>query len=56
MGKTPYPALDPPTLLRMLKEGHRLENPENAACSPEMYASNRTMGNDLNCLLLKYSI
>ena len=36
VGKTPYPALDPPTLLRMLKEGHRLEHPDNFACSPEM--------------------
>ena len=37
LGKTPYPALDPPTLLRMVKEGHRLETPDNMACSPEMY-------------------
>jgi hypothetical protein len=38
VGKTPYPALDPPTLLRMLKEGHHLEHPDNTACSPEMYS------------------
>ena len=37
LGKTPYPALDPPTLLRMVKEGYRLETPDNMACSPEMY-------------------
>ena len=36
VGKTPYPALDPPTLLRMLKKRHRLEHPDNFACSPEM--------------------
>ena len=38
MGKTPYPALDPPTLLRMLREGHHLEYPDNLTCSPEMYS------------------
>ena len=36
VGKIPYPAVDPPTLVRMVKEGHRLEHPDNPACPPEM--------------------
>ena len=35
-GKTPYQALDAPTLLRMVREGHRLESPDNLTCAPEM--------------------
>ena len=35
-GKTPYPAVDPMSLLKMLEGGQRLEKPPNAACSAEV--------------------
>ena len=35
-GRNPYPAVDPMTLAILLKNGRRLEVPQNAACSPEM--------------------
>jgi c-mer proto-oncogene tyrosine kinase/anaplastic lymphoma kinase/receptor tyrosine kinase len=36
-GKSPYPATNPLTLLRMLEEGERMPKPYNAACSEEIY-------------------
>ena len=36
-GRNPYPAVDPMSLTQMLKEGKRLETPNNTTCSPEMY-------------------
>ena len=36
VGKTPFPGLDPKTLLQMLQKGNCLEYPENTACSSEM--------------------
>ena len=35
-GKTPYPGVDPFTLIRFLDDGRRLDKPNNAACSVEM--------------------
>ena len=35
-GRNPYPAMDPPTILRYLGAGSRLEKPKNEACSDEM--------------------
>ena len=35
-GKIPYPAMDPPTLLKYLEAGNRLNKPKNEACSDEM--------------------
>ena len=35
-GRNPYPAVDPMSLAKLLKDGRRLEAPENYACSPEM--------------------
>ena len=35
-GKTPYPGVDPLSLIGMLENGHRMEKPRNAACSDEM--------------------
>ena len=36
-GQNPYPAVDPMSLPQLLKDGKRLDTPQNAACSPEMY-------------------
>ena len=36
LGKTPYPGIDPFTLVRFLNGGGRLSKPVNAACSQEM--------------------
>ncbi len=35
-GRTPYAAVDPLSLIRLLEEGRRLERPLNAACATEM--------------------
>ncbi|XP_064398635.1 plexin-B1-like isoform X2 [Halichondria panicea] len=35
-GRTPYPAVDPLSLIQLLGEGRRLEKPLNAACATEM--------------------
>ncbi len=35
-GRTPYPAIDPLSLIQLLEEGRRLERPLNAACATEM--------------------
>ena len=35
-GKTPYPGVDPFTLIRFLDNGGRLDKPNTAACSQEM--------------------
>ncbi|XP_064398663.1 hepatocyte growth factor receptor-like [Halichondria panicea] len=35
-GRTPYPALDPHSLIQMLGEGRRLEKPLNTACATEI--------------------
>ena len=36
-GKIPYPGVDPVSLSGLLESGHRLDRPNNAACSEEMY-------------------
>ena len=36
-GKNPYPGVDAFTLVKFLDGGGRLNKPENAACSQEMY-------------------
>ena len=36
-GRTPYPAVNPTDLPRLLEEGMRLDYPSNAANAPEMY-------------------
>jgi len=38
-GRTPYPAVDPTSLLKMLESGQRLEKPPNAACAAEVYVN-----------------
>jgi len=35
-GRTPYPAVDPTSLLKMLESGQRLEKPPNSACATEV--------------------
>ncbi|XP_064398809.1 fibroblast growth factor receptor-like [Halichondria panicea] len=35
-GRTPYPAVDPHSLIQLLGEGRRLEKPLTAACATEM--------------------
>ena len=35
-GKIPYPGVDPISLSSLLESGHRLDKPNNAACSEEM--------------------
>ena len=35
-GQNPYPAVDPMTLTQLLKDGRRLESPQNDACSLDM--------------------
>ena len=35
-GKNPYPGVDPVSLPNLLESGHRLDKPNNAACSEEM--------------------
>ena len=35
-GKTPYPGVDPLSLVRILDSGERMETPINAACPEEM--------------------
>ncbi len=37
-GKTPYPGVNPMSLIRLLETGVRMEKPFNAACSDTMYA------------------
>ena len=37
-GRTPYPGLDPRSVIRMLDSGERLDKPSNLACTQEMYA------------------
>ena len=36
-GKIPYGGLSPLSIPKMLKGGERMEAPDNAACSQEMY-------------------
>ena len=36
LGKTPYPGVDPFTLIKYLERGERLDKPLNAACSQDM--------------------
>ena len=36
-GKMPYGGLSPLSLSKLLKDGERMEAPDNAACSQEMY-------------------
>ena len=36
-GKTPYPGVDPPSLVRLLDRGERMSKPDNVACNQEMY-------------------
>ena len=36
-GKIPYGGLSPLSIPKMLKGGERMESPDNAACSQEMY-------------------
>ena len=36
-GRTPYPAINPKELPKLLEEGTRLEYPSNAANATEMY-------------------
>ena len=36
LGKTPYPGVDPFTLIKSLEKGQRLEKPFNTACSSEV--------------------
>ena len=38
MGKTPYPGLDPRSLVKILDAGERLSKPMNAACTEQRYA------------------
>ncbi len=35
-GRTPYPGVDPMSLVTLLREGKRLEPPQNIACTTEM--------------------
>ncbi len=35
-GRTPYPGVDPMSLVALLSEGKRLEPPQNTACTTEM--------------------
>ena len=37
-GKIPYGGLSPLSLPKLLKDGERMDPPDNAACSSEMYA------------------
>ena len=39
-GKIPYGGLSPLSLPMLLKGGERMEAPDNAACSQEMYTHN----------------
>ena len=41
LGRTPYPGLDPSSLIKFLEAGNRLEKPINAACTDEMWAVRR---------------
>ena len=36
LGRTPYPGVDPFTLIKFLNNGGRLDRPANAACSQKM--------------------
>ncbi len=36
-GRTPYPAVNPLSLIQLLGEGQRLERPPNTACATEMW-------------------
>ena len=36
LGRSPYPGIDPFSLVKALENGMRLENPSNEACSQEM--------------------
>jgi len=35
-GKSPYPGIDPLTLMQLLEAGQRMRKPTNAACTEEM--------------------
>ena len=35
-GKVPYPSIHPRDLPQKLEEGHRMEKPENAACTEDV--------------------
>ncbi|XP_064386824.1 receptor tyrosine-protein kinase erbB-3-like isoform X3 [Halichondria panicea] len=37
-GRTPYPGVDPMSLVALLREGKRLEPPQNTSCSTEMFS------------------
>ena len=37
LGKTPYPGLDPRSVIRMLDEGERLDKPSTPSCTQDMY-------------------
>ncbi|CAI8036673.1 Tyrosine-protein kinase transforming protein RYK, partial [Geodia barretti] len=38
LGKTPYPGMDPHSIVQYLERGERLEKPNNTACSEHIYA------------------
>ena len=35
-GKTPYPGINPLTLVQQIENGYRMPQPPNAACTEEM--------------------
>ena len=39
-GKSPYPGVDPLSLVEILESGRRLNKPTNAACTDETYVCN----------------
>ena len=52
-GKIPYGGLSPLSIPRLLKGGERMEAPDNAACSQEMYI---IMTANINAMCFRYSI
>ena len=61
LGNVPYPGIDSCDLLISLKNGRRLEKPENAACSETMLARKRVHIPCLShvlkwCIISRYSL
>ena len=55
-GKTPYPGVDPLSLIQLLENGQRLDKPLNAACTNTMYVCSVDISlyeQSMNHILLK---
>ena len=54
-GKTPYPGIDPLTLVQSLETGKRMLKPNNTACTDEMLVSSVDLVHELLIYIFSYA-